>query len=334
MRALLALLFLVAAGSQAVAKIQICNKFVHPIFVTLAFQDKGTWVTEGWLEVGDGKCVMDDKHANVTSFYYYGETNAFNKQVWSWGNEKEFSVKDDDFSLRNADSKQPGARVVKFSGPKEYKLPETVVLLEFHDGGVTFVVPSENKGGDSPQASNSPSAQDDCDKKSGDVAIAGCTTLISNNPNDESAWFNRGIEYSNKKDYDHAIADFSKAISLKPDHANAYNSRGAAFFEKDDYGHAIADLTKAIDLDSNYALPLTNRGNVYRYIRAYDVALKDLNASIGINAKSLGAYYYRAQVQEGLGHKDEAIADYRKVLTIDPNDQDSKDALKRLGAKP
>jgi len=340
MRVLLALLFLVGIGSQAEAKIQFCNKFQHPVFVAVAFQDNGSWVTEGWIEVDVNKCVMDEKHPNVTSFYFYGETNAFNKQVWSWGKDKEFGVKDDDFSQRNADKPPAGMRVVKFSGPNVYKLPQTVVELDFQDGGTSFFVPPENQGGNTAQAaasaapnSTEKAAIEDCDHKSGDVAIAGCTTLIGINPNNESAYFNRGLEYNLKHDYDRAIADLSKAISLKPDHANAYNSRGQAFFDKDDYGHAIADFTKAIDLDSTYALPLTNRGNLYRYIHAYDIALKDLNASIGINPKSLAAFYYRAQVQEGLGHKDDAVADYRRALTIDPNDQDSKDALKRLGAK-
>jgi len=73
---------------------------------------------------------------------------------------------------------------------------------------------------------------------------------------------------------------------------------------------------------------------VYRFIHAYAVALKDLNAAIGLNAKSNLAFYYRAEVYEGLGRKDDAIADYRQALAVAPSDQDSKDALKRLGINP
>jgi len=64
------------------------------------------------------------------------------------------------------------------------------------------------------------------------------------------------------------------------------------------------------------------------------VALKDLNAAIALDAKSNTAFFYRAQVNEGLGKKDDAIADYRRALGVDPSDQDSKAALTRLGAKP
>jgi len=331
---MLAVFFLLASGSVALAKIQFCNNFEHPIFVALAFQQNGEWITEGWLEVDVNKCVIDPKHPDVTSFYYYGETNTFDKSQWSWGKDKEFSVKDDDFTLHGADKSQPGARFVKFSGPHSYKLPETVVQLRFDpDLSTTFIVPSENKGSGSEPALDS--ARDACDNQSGEVAITGCTTLINNNPNDEAAYYNRGIEYANKDDHDKAIADFSKAISIKPDYARAYNSRGFSFYVgKDDYSHAISDYTKAIDLDSHLASALVNRGNVYRHILAYAVALKDLNAAIGLNPKSNLAFYFRAEVYEGLDRKDDTIADYRQALVIDPKDSDSKDALKRLGVTP
>jgi tetratricopeptide (TPR) repeat protein len=335
MRVMLAVFCLLTSGSVALAKIQFCNDFQHPIFVTLAFQQNGEWTTEGWLEVDVNKCVIDAKHPDVTSFYYYGETNTFGKQQWSWGKDKQFDVKNDDFTLRNADKPQPGARFVKFAGPHDYKLPETVVQLRFNaDLSTTFIVPSETKGGGG-SGSALDAARDACDNKSGDDAISGCTTLIGDNPNDEAAYFNRGIEYANKDDHDRAIADFSKAISIKPDYAKAYNSRGFSFYAgKEDYSHAISDYTKAFDLDPKLASALVNRGNTYRAIHAYDMALKDLNAAISMNPKSNLAFYFRAEVNEGLERKDDAIADYRQALVIDPDDADSKDALKRLGANP
>ena len=67
---MLAVFFLLASGSVALAKIQFCNNFEHPIFVALAFQQNGEWITEGWLEVDVDKCVIDAKHADVTSFEY------------------------------------------------------------------------------------------------------------------------------------------------------------------------------------------------------------------------------------------------------------------------
>jgi predicted TPR repeat methyltransferase len=42
----------------------------------------------------------------------------------------------------------------------------------------------------------------------------------------------------------------------------------------------------------------------------------------------------RAAANEKLGKKDQAIADYRKVLALDPSDKKSAEGLKRLGAAP
>ncbi len=76
------------------------------------------------------------------------------------------------------------------------------------------------------------------------------------------------------------------------------------------------------------------RGNVYRSISAYNLALKDLNEAADLDPKSNAAFFFRGRTYEDLGRKDEAIADFRRALAIDPADEDSKNALNRLGAKP
>jgi tetratricopeptide (TPR) repeat protein len=42
----------------------------------------------------------------------------------------------------------------------------------------------------------------------------------------------------------------------------------------------------------------------------------------------------RGLIYEALGRPEDAIADFRRALTIDPNMRESTDALKRLGASP
>ena len=45
------------------------------------------------------------------------------------------------------------------------------------------------------------------------------------------------------------------------------------------------------------------------------------------------AYGARGAVYEETGRTEEAIADYRQAVALDPNDEKSKNALKRLGAE-
>ena len=59
-------------------------------------------------------------------------------------------------------------------------------------------------------------AAEDCNQKSGDVAIKGCTELIRQNPRNANAYYNRGLAWKSKKEYDKALADYAEAIRLDP----------------------------------------------------------------------------------------------------------------------
>jgi tetratricopeptide (TPR) repeat protein len=52
-----------------------------------------------------------------------------------------------------------------------------------------------------------------------------------------------------KGKYDEAIADYTKAISLDPNDATAYTNRGLAYESKGEVDRAIADYTKAIEIN-------------------------------------------------------------------------------------
>ncbi len=55
---------------------------------------------------------------------------------------------------------------------------------------------------------------------------------------------------------------------------------------------------------------------------------------IALNPNDALAYANRGATYEKKGAKEQALADFRKALEIDPSDQDAKDGLKRLGVTP
>src|SRR4051812_59470 len=65
-----------------------------------------------------------------------------------------------------------------------------------------------------------------------DRGLADYNETIRLNPNDASAYFNRGKFWDAKGDFDRAIADYSEAIRLDPKYAAAYNNRGLAWNDK------------------------------------------------------------------------------------------------------
>jgi tetratricopeptide (TPR) repeat protein len=92
----------------------------------------------------------------------------------------------------------------------------------------------------------------------------------------ENAYFNRGIFYSNEKgDYDKAISDHNEAIRLDPKNANAYINRGLTYEDKGDYDKAISDHNEAIRLDPKKVGAYFNRGLAYQAKGDYNKAIAD-----------------------------------------------------------
>jgi len=56
--------------------------------------------------------------------------------------------------------------------------------------------------------------------------------------------------------------------------------------------------------------------------------------AIALNPNDASFYSLRGDAYEEKGDIDRAIADFRKVLEIDPSDQDAEESLRRLGVTP
>jgi tetratricopeptide (TPR) repeat protein len=80
-----------------------------------------------------------------------------------------------------------------------------------------------------------------------------------------------------------------------------------------------------------------NRGNAYHSKGEYDRAIADYNKVIELNPKHADAYNNRGAAYEKKQDHGKAIADYRMALSINPSSQGAalaKDNLKRLGVSP
>jgi Tfp pilus assembly protein PilF len=63
-----------------------------------------------------------------------------------------------------------------------------------------------------------------------------------------------------------------------------------------------------------------------------DAGGADADAAIRLDPAFASAYATRAHIKEVLNEKHDAIADFRKALSITPSMQEAKDGLIRLGA--
>ena len=91
------------------------------------------------------------------------------------------------------------------------------------------------------------------DAKRWNEALNAYNKAIDLNPNDASAYNNRGLAYDNLNKDDLAIADYNKAIELNPKDADAYYNRGNAYGRLGNSTYANQDLKIAAKLGNIFA---------------------------------------------------------------------------------
>ena len=60
----------------------------------------------------------------------------------------------------------------------------------------------------------------------------------------------------------------------------------------------------------------------------------DAEASLRLKPNAAQTLDTRGHILEALGRREEAIADFRRALSVEPRLSGSRDALRRLGAMP
>ena len=180
-------------------------------------------------------------------------------------------------------------------------------------------------------------------RRSHDLAIADLTQAIKLEPGSYLYYLTRGNIYSAAERYDDAVRDFTKSMTLNAANAPTTTlSRGAAYTAMGKHDLAMKDynvfLNYLLDLESavkgSTIASSGYRARAYGYLRAEkpNEALIDINQALARDKADILNWRLRAMVHEALGRKSDAIVDYRKALSLDGNDAESRDALVRLGA--
>lgn len=329
MRLVTVFLLSLALSSPAFAGVRFCSNFPHPVRFAVAYQTAQGWVSEGWVEVAPQGCVDDTKHADLTDFLWTAESDPYisnGKEVkTAWGKGHSFSVKNGNFTLKNADKKSKGARLAEFNGPFSFTLPAIVATVELGaDASARTTIPGPNS------VLNSDPDLKLCEKSSGDEALAACDRAIASgkfNGNLLSELYNnRGVERKAKKDLDGAISDYSEAIRANAKNALAYSNRGNVLFEKENYPAAIENFNQAIELDPKSEKAYSRRGDAYNQQENYDHAIDDYKKALTLNPNdekkaSIERVLAGAYVNRGLTQKDPdaELADYNEALKLNPD---------------
>lgn len=188
-------------------------------------------------------------------------------------------------------------------------------------------------------------AQARVSEKSGDVVEAEkqYNNAIEYSPADSKAYRELGIMLADTGARSQSasiwlkgLSNLDRAVKVSPnDHINqlllgqAY-LYGARSFDKAFYKKAEETLDKALELRpySFYANGML--GAIYLETDRLDKAYEKLALATSINANDPQARYYLGRYYEESGQTKQALAEYKKVLTIDPKHDRAKQAAERL----
>jgi hypothetical protein len=107
-----------------------------------------------------------------------------------------------------------------------------------------------------------------------------------------------------------------------------WNNLGIALLDQFQYQESIQAFTEVIKLRPDYADAYTNVGLTEIVWEKYDSARTAIRRALSIDPKSARAIYYDGLLQRRLGHSEQEIADFRKVVEMFP---ESRDARRELG---
>lgn len=176
-------------------------------------------------------------------------------------------------------------------------------------------------------------------------------------PSAESAdhYFQAGMQCAEKEDYIGVIQNMTRAIQLSPELGRAYFHRGLARYVLGDSTEAIQDLADSVDLNSAAIASFMEMGQmageevmlrmvapllaeifeacfeaalIFLEVEEFKLALAALNQAAEIYRDEPDVYVQRGLAYQGLGNHAKAVADFSRVLRLDP---ESADALLHRG---
>jgi tetratricopeptide (TPR) repeat protein len=148
------------------------------------------------------------------------------------------------------------------------------------------------------------------------AALQDCDNAIKLNPKLISAYFRRGLTYTEFGDLELALADYTKTIDCDPEYIQAYIQRSWIYFRQDDYSRAKRDCHSAITLDegcfwANYVLGVVNS-----LLGLKNNALTNFTRAIEIFPNYVSARYHRGILHHDLGDIPKAMVDFEQARSI------------------
>jgi tetratricopeptide (TPR) repeat protein len=141
-----------------------------------------------------------------------------------------------------------------------------------------------------------------------------------------------GKMYSEMKDMTQAITYYNKAIEKDPENGDGYYELGKGYFNNENYISAIDNFGKAKSKGLKTSILYLYSGLANYYEKKYDDAASDFQTSIDLKPTTI-TYLFLAKSYRQMGKNEAAIKEYENALSLEPDNQEAKDAIKVLTTK-
>jgi tetratricopeptide (TPR) repeat protein len=164
-----------------------------------------------------------------------------------------------------------------------------------------------------------------------DMALIDFTEAINAGTKNADVYQGTGVIYGSKGDLNKAVMFLNMAISIDPKKGAAYYNRALIYEKLGQKESAIKDYNMALIYNPEGALGiLNNRSNLFLETGRFREAKLDFDYLIFLQSNNYLYYANRAFARLQLNDVDGAVLDYQKALQLKPDDQLSRENLRKL----
>jgi tetratricopeptide (TPR) repeat protein len=151
-----------------------------------------------------------------------------------------------------------------------------------------------------------------------DEAIRHFNEALRVDPHNIEAHNNLGNLMLHKGNLDEAIRHYTEAISINPHQAEAYNNLGTAYMHKGNLKKAIENYQEAVREMPDYAEARENLNNARINLRILEGQIAKIQELIKADPQNPALHTKFGDILRKQGEYDEAVANYRKAISIQP----------------
>ncbi len=165
------------------------------------------------------------------------------------------------------------------------------------------------------------------DEEEAEGAYARCLKF---NHRNLGCWANRGNVLLSMGRYNEALLCYERAISIRSDLPLLWNNKGVALKYLGRYDEALQSYNMALRFDPNFLDAHLNKAILYFDLRRYEEAQNSLSHALSIEENHVPSMLLLARIYMKRNMEREAQELLRKVLQLDPANQEARELLKKL----